>query len=143
MESGRLPISKHDQRPDGSRWREPLIWTEAAECGPVFGHAILVQSHDGTVHVLDLRAADDYEFSHDKEQNEREWEWTKAALKQADAKWWAYLPLGPPTNVAAVPWNWDGDKPVPATCDDPPREDWVVLHHQQHRVIDARRSNDE
>lgn len=140
MSVGRRPISNRDRRPDGSAWREDIEWHDASGCAPVFGHPILIQTQDGNVHVLDLRAGEGYRWDgDDRVKCDREFEHTRAALKRHGAKWWAYIPIGPPVNVYPVPWSFDEHgNPVVPTCSDPPKEEMQNRRHQSHEILEER-----
>ena len=123
---------------DSSTWLEIAMWHEAGECGPVYGHLVLIATHDGHVHVLDLRLSEDESWDDMANDYDEQGRRTREALDQHKAKWWAYLPHSPPINVKATPMGWTKakkPKPKPRNARDPKREKWLRPRHLSHDYV--------
>jgi hypothetical protein len=130
---GRLPCGKDCQQ-DGSRWVSRVTWNEALQSGPVHGYLLLIADARGYVNVLDLRTPVSEVLT-----DEEQWQQTREALSRHNAKWWAYFPLSPPLNVAAIPMRLiPGQLPEPVEANDPPAEEWIYARNVPHAVLNGR-----
>ena len=120
---------------------------------PVEGHIVLVADREGCVNVMDLRSTPTNPNPTTKtkstakskptptptpyRKNESSYDRTKKLFKKHMVKWWTYLPISPPLNVAALQFDFNNNKLPAPTPDqiDPPRSDWVMAYNQPHDII--------
>lgn len=112
-----------DGRVLGDAWNETVTW-HGCDTQPVHGYLCLAYVPDGEepddtmgwqhrfqVFVCDFRGCN--------------FDQVKAGLNEIGARWWAYIPDGPPANIHPVPWEWgDDEQPIIREADDPPASEW-------------------